>query len=70
MKITKTFSRRVSLPDGDSFITTTQIEFQVEDEQVAQATVDLRKLLITEARKDIIAFYQEAQKTKEQVNGK
>lgn len=67
MKIKKTFSRRVSLPAGDSFITSLEIEFQADDDKVEEATQRVRKLLISEARKDIMAFYNEA-KNKEKQN--
>ena len=61
LKIKKTISRRTSLPGGDSFITSTQIEFEATDyREIEQKNKEIRKLIIAEARKDTLEFFKDS----------
>lgn len=65
MKIKKTFSRRTLLSMGDSFVTSAEAEFQVDGVDIDRAkeiSGEIREMLMSEARKDIKAFFDEVPK--------
>lgn len=66
MKIKKSFSRRTIITGGDSFITNIEVEFEIDDIiDLESTTSKMRKLLISDSRKDVKAFFDEAPKNKE-----
>lgn len=67
MGFKKTISRRTILQNGDSFIVTNSIDFDVSEDNIHDKCEQIRKQLISETRRDVLAYMEK--KPKENQDG-